>query len=139
MKKTEMNNKGFSLVELIVVIAIMAVLVGVLAPAYLSYVEKSRKQKDESAADEVKRAVETVMSEEDVYSAVQTADGATVEVKDESITSGVDALQVAVLKIVKKSSVKLNSKVHGSGTYTVTVSFDAGDTVNITGKWDDAE
>ena len=34
------NNKGFSLVELIVVVAIMAVLVGVLAPAYLKYVEK---------------------------------------------------------------------------------------------------
>ena len=34
MKKTQkkLGNKGFSLVELIVVIAIMAVLVGVLAP-----------------------------------------------------------------------------------------------------------
>jgi len=30
--KKQKNNKGFSLVELIVVIAIMAVLVGVLAP-----------------------------------------------------------------------------------------------------------
>ena len=40
------NNKGFSLVELIVVIAIMAVLVGTLAPAYLRYVEKSNIQKD---------------------------------------------------------------------------------------------
>lgn len=38
------NNKGFSLIELIVVVAIMAVLVGVLAPAYLRYVEKARKQ-----------------------------------------------------------------------------------------------
>ena len=36
MKKTQkrLGNKGFSLVELIVVIAIMAVLVGVLAPTY---------------------------------------------------------------------------------------------------------
>ena len=32
MKK---NNKGFSLVELIIVIAIMAILIGVLAPQYL--------------------------------------------------------------------------------------------------------
>ena len=30
----EMNNKGFSLVELIVVIAIMAILVGVAVPVY---------------------------------------------------------------------------------------------------------
>ena len=32
------ENKGFSLVELIVVIAIMAVMVAVLAPALLGYV-----------------------------------------------------------------------------------------------------
>lgn len=44
MKKT--NNKGFSLVELIVVIAIMAVLVGVLAPQFLKFVERGRKSTD---------------------------------------------------------------------------------------------
>ena len=42
----KLNNKGFSLVELIIVIAIMAVLIGVLAPQYLKYVEKSRKSAD---------------------------------------------------------------------------------------------
>ena len=52
------NNKGFSLVELIIVIAIMAVLVGVLAPAYLRYVEKSRKSADIQAVDAVMSAME---------------------------------------------------------------------------------
>jgi len=58
MKK---RNHGFSLVELIVVVAIMAVLVGVLAPAYLAYVEKTRIQRDESAAGEIFRAAEIVV------------------------------------------------------------------------------
>lgn len=52
------DNKGFSLVELIIVIAIMAVLVGVLAPAYLRYVEKSKKSADVQAVDAVMRAME---------------------------------------------------------------------------------
>ena len=45
-KQKSLTNKGFSLVELIIVIAIMAVLVGVLAPQFLKYVERSRKSTD---------------------------------------------------------------------------------------------
>ena len=72
MKKS--NNKGFSLVELIVVVAIMAVLVGVLAPAYLRYVEKSRAQKDASAVAEVVEAIKVAASEEKCFNAID-ADG----------------------------------------------------------------
>lgn len=52
----KMNNKGFSLVELIIVIAIMAVLVGVLAPQYMKYVEQSRRGKDIQAAANLQTA-----------------------------------------------------------------------------------
>lgn len=61
------GNKGFSLVELIVVIAIMAVMTSVLAPALLGYVERSRAQKDDSAMSEVVNAVMLAMSDQDVY------------------------------------------------------------------------
>lgn len=40
------DNKGFSLVELIVVIAIMAVLVAVLAPQFTKYIDRSRQSND---------------------------------------------------------------------------------------------
>lgn len=67
MKKT--NNKGFSLVELIIVIAIMAILAGAIAPALIRYIDKSRKSNDLSAAKTIKTAVETAMSNEDTYAA----------------------------------------------------------------------
>ena len=58
--KKEMNNKGFSLVELIIVVAIMAVLIGVLAPTYLKYVENSKKTSDCSAIGSILDAVEVI-------------------------------------------------------------------------------
>lgn len=59
MKKENMNNKGFSLVELIIVIAIMAILIVVLAPQYLKYVERSRNSTDLQNARTLMTAVET--------------------------------------------------------------------------------
>ncbi len=53
----KLNNKGFSLVELIIVIAIMAILVGVLAPQFIKYVEQSRRSTDIQTATEVREAV----------------------------------------------------------------------------------
>lgn len=77
MKK--MNNKGFSLVELIIVIAIMAILAGAIAPALIRYIDKSRKSNDVSSAKTIKTAVETALGNEDCYayltlSATTTAD-----------------------------------------------------------------
>lgn len=53
------NNKGFSLVELIVVIAIMAVLVAVLAPQFTKYVDRSRMSNDSTTVAGIVTAVQT--------------------------------------------------------------------------------
>ena len=47
------NNRGFSLVELIIVIAIMVALVAMLAPQFVKYVQKSRDAIVKSAAEDV--------------------------------------------------------------------------------------
>ncbi len=63
MKKIK-NNKGFSLVELIVVIAIMAVLVGVIAPTLIQNIEKSRESKDIQALDSIAAAAQLAVATE---------------------------------------------------------------------------
>ena len=47
MKKTGENNKrGFTLVELIVVLVILAILAAILIPALLGYIDRARQRKD---------------------------------------------------------------------------------------------
>lgn len=57
LNKKQKNNKGFSLVELIVVIAIMVVLVAVLAPVFTRYIESSRRSTDVQNANSIAEAV----------------------------------------------------------------------------------
>lgn len=61
------NKKGFSLVELIVVIAIMAVLMAILVPSLLRNVERSRMQRDDSAMSEVVESVKLALCDFDTY------------------------------------------------------------------------
>ena len=61
MKK--MNNKGFSLIELIIVIAIMAILVAIIAPNLTKYLGKSKKNTDKKNADEIASQVQTTITD----------------------------------------------------------------------------
>ncbi|MBP7348915.1 MAG: type II secretion system protein [Butyrivibrio sp.] len=74
------NNKGFSLVELIIVIAIMAVLVAVLAPQFLKYVEKSRNATDAQNATAIVSAIQTCYADPDTAATDLPANNATTTI-----------------------------------------------------------
>ena len=83
MKK--MNNKGFSLIELIIVIAIMAVLVAIIAPNLTKYLGKSKSQTDKTNLDEIKKQFKNAIS-----------DAATDEITDVKGTYIVNKNQVSI-------------------------------------------
>lgn len=59
------NKKGFSLVELIIVIAIMVALIAVMAPAFVKYVQKSRDAALATAAEDLEKTVQTFYGDPD--------------------------------------------------------------------------
>jgi prepilin-type N-terminal cleavage/methylation domain-containing protein len=114
--KKEMNNKGFSLVELIIVVAIMAVLIGVLAPAYLQYVEKSKKTKDCGTIGSVMDAIEIVAADPAVTWTAGTGYTFTINTGTTAATYGGFATEIGAI-------VPANKTVLGSSW--AAVSFEA--------------
>lgn len=72
MKK---NNKGFSLVELIVVVLIMGILAVALTPQVLKWVERSRISTDRALMDSLVSNAQTALTNEGAYNRVK-AEGA---------------------------------------------------------------
>lgn len=96
-KQKSLTNKGFSLVELIIVIAIMAVLVGVLAPQYIKYLDKSKISADKQLADNLRQAITTTMLDPEITTPTLSSTGA--DIPDTGATT-LDAFWTEVYSIV---------------------------------------
>lgn len=78
MKKLrKKNNKGFTLVELIVVVLIMAILAVALAPQVMKWVNNSRVSADVSTYDSMVSSIQLALADEATYNVVKGATGTT--------------------------------------------------------------
>ena len=83
------NNKGFSLVELIVVIAIMVVLVAVLAPVFSKYIESSRRSTDVQNANSIAESVVADVADGKTFTgATKVVSGVPSAIKENIVTKG---------------------------------------------------
>lgn len=137
-QRSKLNNGGFSLVELIIVVAIMAVLIGVLAPQYLRYVDKTRKQKDESAGEEIRHAVEIAIADENIYkNLIFTSNKVTVTFTDTTNEFTVAAEDGTALKDELTAVIggtDFTSKDYKGKNYVVTID-NSGTATTVTGAF----
>lgn len=126
------KNKGFSLIELIIAIAILVILTGLLAPQFMKYIEKSREAKDMQTLDAVYTAVQGAFADETAYLnfvkesgtggkyAKLSGDGmaltALLEVKEDFDKEIADLLGTNKVVLTSKKSTATSSGASGSTT-----------------------
>ena len=130
----KMNNKGFSLVELIIVIAIMVILVAVLAPQYLKYVEKSRVSTDVQTTVGLINSLQVLASDPDIdltggtYKVSNSRENITIsdDLRDKLIAAGMlteDDFAGAAGSYVSTS--KYQSTGYTTATITIELAYDS--------------
>ncbi|WP_024858549.1 prepilin-type N-terminal cleavage/methylation domain-containing protein [Ruminococcus albus] len=92
------NKKGFTLVELVVVIAIIGVLAAILVPSMMGYVKKSRLKTANGNAKTAYNAVAEYLADQETQGLIASASEATAKqsAEDELSTNGEGSGEVAV-------------------------------------------
>lgn len=115
------NNKGFTLVELIVVIAVLTIITAVVSPLMIEYVEKSRIGSDRNAAGEVGHAAEVVFVKKDKKDEVSFSIRISPKGKANYGGDGGSDFVASVAEIISPDIYIYKSKAYRGHTVNITV------------------
>ncbi len=73
MKNTLKNNKGFTLIEIVIVIVIIAILAAILVPSMIAWIDRANERTVTSAADTLRNTVSAEILE--LYKDGESVDG----------------------------------------------------------------
>jgi len=124
MKKLRRNNKGFSLVELIVVVLIMAIIAVALAPQVMKWVGNSRDSTDAQIYDSLVSDAQTALTKETVWKGVKDATSdITITIKNDGTTVGNDAggFKTELEAVAGKSVGDIKANTAPDDGYVITV------------------
>lgn len=116
-KKAKENKKGFTLAELLIVVAIIAVLVAISIPIFTTQLEKARDSADAAnlRSQYAEAAAKVLESETDVTSGGVVITGTTAGLGNVNDIGGVKVTDDAVLKSAVKGQT-ITVTVHANGT-----------------------
>lgn len=145
MNQKKLNNKGFSLVELIIVIAIMAVLIGLLAPQFIKYVQRSKYSTDVKNGQEIATVIQTLIADNKLPQPTSTSTAIEINDQSEVIKKAKDSNLLKELPVSKVSSENHFFAAYDikSGQVVITIGKTAGATGNsqlypeLTGEYKD--
>ena len=129
------EREGFSLVELIIVIAIMAILIGVIALAVIPNIQKSRESKDLSTLDNVLSSANIAIANNQISGAGSFTIGGS-----DATGTGADKVQKAVEQELGKTMTLTSSAANKATTKKIKVSWTAASAsaaATITVAWGD--